>query len=164
MKVAQTKAELLGYLHSTRDEWESLLAQVGNARLEVSGVEADWMVKDIVAHLRYWEQTVVDYMQGLERGEDHGLPHDTLADIDRRNGENYAANHARPVADVLADSRRTFEQLVALTEQCSETDLFTPGRYAWSPDLPLKRLISGESYGHYDDHLPKVRAWLERQA
>src|SRR5690349_12914332 len=117
MKVAQTKAELLGYLHSTRDEWESLLAQVGKAHMEVPGVEADWMVKDIVAHLRYWEQTVVDYMQGLERGEDHGLPHDTLADIDRRNGENYTANHARPVADVLADSRRTFEQLVALTEQ-----------------------------------------------
>jgi hypothetical protein len=102
-------------------------------------------------------------MQGLERGEDDGLPHDTLADIDRRNAENYAANYARPLDDVLADSRRTFEQLSALTERFSEEDLFTPGRYRWSPDLPLKRLIGGESYGHYDDHLPAVRAWLERQ-
>jgi len=163
MKVAQTKAELLGYLRSTRVEWEGLLARVGEACMDMPGVEADWTVKDIVAHLRYWEQTVVDYMQSLERAEDNGLPHDTLADIDRRNGENYAANHTRQVADVLADSRRTFEQLIVLTERFSETDLFTPGRYAWSPDLPLKRLIAGESYGHYDEHLPKVRAWLERQ-
>ena len=48
------KSELLNGLRKEYQQWEALLDQIGEARMDQPGVAADWSIKDIVAHLTGW--------------------------------------------------------------------------------------------------------------
>lgn len=48
------KSELIDWLHAENLQWESLLAQIDLQRMEQPGVNADWSMKDMVAHLTGW--------------------------------------------------------------------------------------------------------------
>src|SRR5579884_1100926 len=53
-----TGARLAGILKAERARWDALLAQVGADRMEEPGVEGAWSVKEIVAHLTWYERGV----------------------------------------------------------------------------------------------------------
>ncbi|MBI1800672.1 MAG: ClbS/DfsB family four-helix bundle protein [Chloroflexi bacterium] len=153
------KHEFLQTLRAEREALEALLAQVGEARMSQPGVEGDWSAKDIVAHLRFWEQSVVDELERLARGENPQPNPDV--NTDETNAQVFAANHNRLPADVLSESRQTFQRLLIHVEGLPEVDLFDPQRHPWIGDNdPLWKEIEMESYGHYRQHLPALRAWL----
>jgi hypothetical protein len=64
-----TKAELLATMRRERAAWEALLAEVGESRLDEPGATGHWSVKDVIAHNMYFEQWVVDRLEGRARGE-----------------------------------------------------------------------------------------------
>lgn len=45
------KPELLSWLQKEIQQWEALLDQIGAERMEQPGVNGDWSMKDMVAHL-----------------------------------------------------------------------------------------------------------------
>lgn len=45
------KSELLNTLREEYQQWEALLDQIGAARMDQPGVNGEWSMKDIVAHL-----------------------------------------------------------------------------------------------------------------
>ena len=55
-----TGARLAEILRAERARWNALLDQVGLDRMDVPGVEGDWSVKELVAHLTWYEQAVVE--------------------------------------------------------------------------------------------------------
>lgn len=46
-----TKNELLNLLRLARAEWDALLASIDEARMREPGVEGDWSIKDLIAHV-----------------------------------------------------------------------------------------------------------------
>ena len=48
------KSELLNWLQEEYQQWEALLDQIRPERMEQPGVNGDWSMKDIVAHLTGW--------------------------------------------------------------------------------------------------------------
>jgi hypothetical protein len=49
-----SKSELLSWLQEEYRQWGALLDQIGPARMEQAGVNGDWAMKDIIAHLTGW--------------------------------------------------------------------------------------------------------------
>ncbi len=49
------KSELLNWLQEEYQQWEALLDQIGPTRMDQPGVNGDWSMKDIVAHLTGWQ-------------------------------------------------------------------------------------------------------------
>ena len=45
------KSELLHGVREEYRQWEALLNQIGETRMDQPGAAADWSIKDIVAHL-----------------------------------------------------------------------------------------------------------------
>lgn len=43
-----------------------------------------------------------------------------------------------------------------------DADLFEKQRFAWMKGNALWQLIAGDTYEHYDEHLPSIRDWLAR--
>jgi hypothetical protein len=164
-----TKAELLETMRTERTAWGNLLGEVGEARMSQPGVAGHWSVKDIIVHVTAYEQWLVTWLEAASRGE---LPPPSPLnnpDIDERNEVIYAENQARPVRDVLAEAKQVFDQLLNSVEGLLDVDLTDPHRTEWfvkpywSENPPLWDAIAGDSYEHYHEHIPSIRAWLDTQ-
>src|SRR5690348_3946516 len=82
-----TGVRLVGILQTERARWNALLAQVSPDRMEESGVEGAWSVKELVAHLTWYERAVVEGTRqvlstGTYRRPQSGL---NALDMDERN-------------------------------------------------------------------------------
>src|SRR5215472_12539988 len=64
-----TGPKLAGILRTERTRWNALLAQVSLDRLDVPGVEGAWSLKQLVAHLTWYEHAIVEGAdQALRKG------------------------------------------------------------------------------------------------
>ena len=63
------KSELLNSLQEEYQQWQVFLDQIGPARMDRPGVNGDWSMKDIVAHLTGWNRWLVTRLQAAQRSE-----------------------------------------------------------------------------------------------
>ncbi len=163
-----TKSELLDWLQDQNQAWEELLAQIGPARMDQPGVNGEWSMKDVIAHLTGWNRRLVAWIQAAQRGQGEPPPpwpaH--LQDDDEINAWLYAANRARSVREVLEEMQQVFQQLLAVLSDLPEDvriEQIEPAYYlVWVND---RRFPAGEFFDHFrDDHEPDVRRWLAQAA
>lgn len=164
------KTAFLEYLRSQRSALDELVAQFPPGCLDQPGAAGDWSVKDIIAHLTVYEAWLVSWLEAALRGQLVEPTYLNDPDLDKRNAIAYAENRARPVGEVLEESRRNFTALLRLVERFSQEDLNDPGRTAWfvapywGEPQPLWDCIAGDSVEHYDQHFADLRAWLEKNS
>jgi hypothetical protein len=157
------KSELLNWLQEEYQQWEAFLEQIDPARMGQPGVNGDWSMKDIVAHLTGWQPRLITRIQAAQRGESEPPPpwpaH--LQTEDEVNAWIYESNHGRSVREVLDESRQVFRQLLAVIEGLPDDVRIEPEWHlVW---LNGQRFPAGEFFDHFhDDHEPDVRAWLAR--
>ena len=163
------KSELLNWLQEEYQQWEALLDQIGPARMDQPGVNGDWSMKDIVAHLTGWQHGLNTRVQAAARGEAQPLPpwpaH--LQIDDEVNAWIYESNRGRSLRDVLDESRQVFQQLLAVIEGLPDDVrievLHEEERVFYLVWLGDQRFPVGEFFYHFhDDHEPDIRAWLAR--
>src|SRR4051812_3371624 len=94
-EVSMNKPELLQWLQMQNQQWEALLDQIGEQRMDAGGVAGQWSIKDIVAHLAVWQRGLTARLQAAPRGEPEPPPlwpaH--LQADDEVNAWIYAARH-----------------------------------------------------------------------
>jgi hypothetical protein len=163
------KSELLNWLREEYQKWEALLDQIGSTRMDQHGVNGDWSMKDIVAHLTGWNRSLVARLHAVGHGEPEPAPpwpaH--LQTEDEINAWIYESNRGRSVREVLVESRQVFEQLLAVVERLPEDvrieQLHERERVFHLVWVGNERFPAGEVFDHFhDDHEPDVRAWLAR--
>lgn len=154
-----------GWLHLIRSErgaWESTLAEVGKERMEVPGVVGDWSVKDILAHVTFWEGSSARHLEAALRGEPPAPTKYKGLETDEINDRVYRENRDRPLAEILEWSEDTHRRLVSAIEALPVEHLAEPGRYTWLEGQPLWEVVPGNSYDHYPEHIASIREWLDR--
>jgi hypothetical protein len=151
--------EYLEAVRSRRQEWQALLAQVGEQRMMLPELSGGWTVKDVIAHITWYEKETVRLLRTRAlRGSDlWELP------TDERNIPIYEMNRERSLADVLNESDRVHSELVSLIEPLEEADLTDASRYAEMPPdwIPLA-VFAGNTHEHYDDHIADIKDWLHQ--
>jgi hypothetical protein len=161
------KSELLDWLREEYRQWEAFLDQVGTARMEQPGVNGDWSMKDIVAHLTGWNRWLVLRLQAAGRSEPEPPPpwpaH--IQTEDEINAWIYESNRGRSVREVIDETHQVHQQLLAVIEGLPgelQIEHIEPAYYlVWVND---KRFPASEFFDHFhDDHEPDVRAWLARE-
>jgi len=162
------KAGFLDTMRAERERWEALLAEVGELRMERPGVAGDWSVRDIIAHVTAYERGLVEWLEAASRGESVGFPVLDHPDVDYRNAAILRESEDRSLEDILLESQRVFERLLQMVQALSETELIDPHRTEWyvkprwKEARPLWKCIADDSYGHYHQHIPDIRAWLSQ--
>jgi hypothetical protein len=164
------KAELLNWLWEEYRRWEALLDQIGPARMDQPGVNGDWSMKDIVAHLTGWNHWLVARLRAAGRSELEPSPpwpaH--VQTEDEINAWIYESNHGRSAREVLDESQQVFQELLAVIDGLPEdgrieTIQMSADREFYFVWLGDERFPAGEIFDHFrDDHEPDVRAWLAR--
>jgi hypothetical protein len=163
------KSELLHWLQSEYQQWVVFLDQIDPALMEQPGVNGDWSMKDMVAHLTGWNQRLIANLQAAQRGEPEPPP-PWPAHLQAENDINtwlYDSNRDRSLPEVLDESQQQFQQLLALIEALPEDvrieQIHNQDRVFNLVWLGDQRFLVGEFFDHFrDDHEPDVRAWLAR--
>ena len=157
------KAELLARIGRARGELEQVIGPLDPARLDASDATG-WSIKDHLAHLAAWQQSLLALLEGRDREAALGVrPGDTVdaEDIDALNAFIVARNRDRPAPEVLDDFRRTHQQVLAALGRLSDADLARPYAHFQPGDddqRPVLGWIVGNTYDHDEGHLPAILA------
>jgi hypothetical protein len=147
------KQELLDTLRAERTRLENALAALTEAQITKQGANGDWSVKDVIAHIVYWEQTMLKNIETGLRGETLTPGGET---VDAINARAYKESQDRPLADILADFRQSYQQVVDKIESLPENSLNAPTPFNPQSNTRLWKYIAGESYDHYADHIAHI--------
>ena len=156
------KNSLIATLRIERARWDMLLVQVDSDRMTVPGVVGEMSMRDILAdvvrHEKYaaWQlkRAMLDHEQPASTST--STP-DTRSD---RVGDRAAANSAP--ADLLEESRRTFEAIVRMLMRLSDEDIFSR-RLETAGDRPVAALVPDCTFEHYRKYDPDIRRWMARR-
>jgi hypothetical protein len=156
-----TKSTLLATLRAKRAEWEAVLAKVPAEEMTKPGVAGEWSVKDIVAHLSFFERWYADRLHEQLRGERYTPTEFDFMPFDQRNDLLFQQNRERPLPEILAESQEGFEQLMAGVEAQTEAFLIEPQQFEGLPEpVRVWEMLRGDVYDHYAQHLPSIEQWL----
>ncbi len=154
-----------------RAELEGLLAPLSEAQLTTPGPDG-WAIKDHLAHIVTWEQSLLGLLNGVPRHQAMGLSEAVYrGHVDGINRAIYERNQGRPLADVLADFRQSHLAVLDRLGRMTDEDLLRP--YAtYLPDEPddnpspnpppVLGWIRGNTYEHYEEHIHWIQSLLHQ--
>ena len=163
-----SKEQLQGILWHMRADTERLVAEAGPSRIDVPGVAGHWSLKDVVAHLNGWRWWSVARMEAAVSGNQptppwsSGLDEANEEHVDRINDEFYEKSREKSVAEVLRESRETFDRLEAAMMKLSAEALFEEGRYSWLDGYSASAIIVGTADHLFQDHERDINFFLAR--
>ena len=145
-------------LDDGRAAWEALLARVPADRWTSPGAAGGWSVKDLVAHIAWGEEEVVQLLRTHDFSMGSGL---WLLEPDERNRMVYGQRRRWPLDLIIGYEAETWANLRSLIVTLTDDDLndarsFTALPHQWRP----WQFIASNTFGHYDAHAPAVEAWL----
>jgi hypothetical protein len=115
----------------------------------------DWGVREILGHIAGWHREMVDALQRIARGERPVPEGVDYTDADTWNAKFAQRASGRTAAEALEELRASKEAFTAAALTVPE-DRFAEGRAA-------ARIMETTGFGHYEEHLPPIREWRERE-
>jgi hypothetical protein len=128
--------------------------------MEAPVLHDGWSVKDVLGHLAFWEGLAVSQFTLLRAG---GAP-EPISDMDAVNARVLADTRRLPLEEVRHKEQVSYDALLGMLQGALPDELLEPGHFAWTKGQPFVNWIAGDSWEHYEEHLPELLAWLERDA
>lgn len=147
-------------LSRLNDEYTALLSLLDSltpAQRTTPNVIGTWSVKDMLAHLIYWNRRPTDEISAALNG--YAFAYDQRDD-DIINAETVSANRGRAWEDVMADFQRSFRAVVALVEMMPEEAFDEGGEVMQRLGNSLDDALAIDTYAHYAEHRVQIEAWL----
>ena len=138
--------------------WEALrqsYAGLSDAELLRPGVTGTWSVKDIIAHVTWWEEEALTHLPLIIAGGKPPRYSVTYGGIDAFNAKMTKQRKDLSLADVLRQRDDVHRRLIALVRTAPETELTGETRF--------RRRLRLDTYGHYPKHTRAIRVWRERR-
>ena len=120
------KAELLAMIQTGYEQFDVVLATLRAEQMTLTGVNGSWSIKDNLAHLSAWQNYQAARMEGVVAGTEPPPLAPGLEDEDAINEYLYQQHKARPLPDVLAEFRASYQRVLAATEALSWEALNAP--------------------------------------
>jgi hypothetical protein len=153
------KPTFLEMLKTNRAELESALAQVDDARMLEPGVSGEMSVKDLLAHIAWYEREMVGILQQQALA---GSEWWILSSADRNTAilDRY---RSQSLAEVRQAAQQAYADLLRTLETVDDAALNSA---AWFREMPVEwipwQLIADNSCEHYLQHVNDIRKWAER--
>lgn len=145
-------------------EWRSLIAEVPVERMAEPGDSGEWSVKDIVAHVAWYEWWTAEFVRTKTWP---AMPaHLDLADMNARNDAYYAERKNDPAAQILEEADCWHAGLIASLAAVTEAEWADSTLLGMPPgdEWQLATLVAENTFRHYAAHMPAIRAWIDKNA
>jgi len=132
-----------------REGWRMFRRPLGRLGLSTLSqtTPAGWTYKAMLAHLAYWMEVLPDELPArLEGRRTSGV------EFEAENAREAAESAARSAHDTIARLDAAYKKVFAVTTALPDRDVH----------FMAVRLIAGETYGHFLDHLDEIEAAVPR--
>ena len=165
MGKSTTKTQLFADIDR---DWHALhahLARLTEQQLTSVHDQEGWAVKDHLAHLAAWEDSILVLFQDKPRHQGLGVAEALYASgsFDAVNAAIYEQRKDLPLDQVLSRLQGTHDQLLALIQPLSDDDLNRPASSYFRNLSPAERrrladLVRENTAEHYAEHLDWIEA------
>ncbi len=146
--------QLLKRLDTAWTAFKESYAGLSESQMTESGVAGDWSVKDIIAHVSWWEEEALKHLPLILEG---GRPPRYSVKYGGINAFNALMTEGKKnlsLSDVLREQDETHRRLIAYIESAPEEQIMRETRF--------RRRIGLDAYSHYPIHAKSIREWRER--
>jgi hypothetical protein len=150
--------QLAALVQTTSTELERLIMPLSVAQMNQPGAVGSWSVKDVLAHIAFWERYAADVVRAARCGETPQLDVEDLTES--RNASVVAQYYLMSLGAVLASWHTAREELLDQIAELSEADLNESHRFPWSEGRSLLNRIADNSYEHEQEHIEQIRSWI----
>jgi hypothetical protein len=161
------KEHLLEALKEQLNRWEELLDHLSNNQINVLLAPSNWSTKDVLSHLRAWQQRSIARLEAALSDREPIFPKwlpeldpESEVSTDQVNAWIYETHRDESWVTVRQNWKDGFSRLLELGERISERDMMDESRYTWMEIRPLALILIG-TYDHHQEHLDKLLAWLK---
>ena len=154
------KQNLIENIHDGRRELDAAVARISDERKIMVILHGEWSIKDLIGHLGFWEERVVILFNVLRSG-DTPEPYE---DVDDLNSKAIIRSRNLTLSEVFRIEEAAYKNVLAVIEEATDKELFDPNYFQWTNGRRFEELISDNTWGHYEEHLPEINAWLKRIA
>ena len=150
------RQQLLNRLDTAWTAFQASYAGLSSSRLTEPGVAGDWSVKDIIAHVTWWEEEALRHLPLIIAGGRPSRYSVTYGGIDAFNAMMAERKRDVPLSDVVAQQYDTHRRLIDFIQSVSE-DQFTR-------ETRFRRRLRLDTYSHYPIHTNAIGEWRQRQS
>ena len=149
MEHINRKSYLLGLMRTEHSQLEALLNSLSEEQMLRPDVVGTWTVKDVLAHLTWWEQAMIsEIVYGVEL--DPGLNGEPWS-TERANALMVEAKRGTPLAEVLAAFHDSYRQMLQVVEDLDEVELANEELYTH---------LANNTGNHYAEHRQMIVAGM----
>ncbi|MGH7624155.1 MAG: DinB family protein [Gemmatimonadaceae bacterium] len=149
-----TRDQILRKLEAAWRAFEDSYAGLTGAQLRTPGVTGQWSVRDIIAHVTWWEEEALKYLPRVRQGERTPRYSVLYGGINAFNAIMTEQRRGLSLADVLRQHDDVHTKLIRYVRRSPE-ELF-------ARENPFRHRLRADTYGHYPIHARAIRTWRER--
>lgn len=150
------KSQLLKRLER---EWESLnrsYAGLSESELMEPGVVGDWPIRDIIAHVTWWEEEALTHLPLILNGGKPPRYSVTYGGIDAFNALMTEKRRKLSLPQVLGQRDDTHRRLIKFIQSAPDDQFREETRF--------RHRLRLDTYGHYRKHAEAIKKWRERRS
>jgi len=134
--------------------WEALkesYADLSDSELMKPGVTGGWSVKDIIAHVTWWEEEALTHLPVILAGGKPPRYSVTYGGIDAFNAQMTERKRNSPLSEVLRQRDDSHRRLVDFLQTAPEEQFIRETRF--------RHRLRLDTYSHYLKHAEAIRKW-----
>ena len=137
--------------------WEALKASyvgLSDSELLEPGVTGTWSVRDIIAHVTWWEEEALTHLPRILEGGKPPKYSIMYGGIDAFNAQMTEEKRNLSLSEVLKQRDETHSRLIDFIQNVPEDQIAQETRF--------RRRLRLDTYSHYPKHAEAIRKWRER--
>jgi hypothetical protein len=150
-----TKERLRQRLESAWESLQDSYAGLAEAELLEPGVTGAWSVRDIIAHVTWWEEEALTHLPLILAGGRPPRYSVKYGGIDAFNAQMTEQRKDLSLAEVLQRRDDIHQKLIALVRSVPDDQITVESRF--------RRRFRLDTYGHYPKHEQTIRRWRDRR-
>jgi hypothetical protein len=139
--------------------WDALMesyAGLSASELMEPGVVDAWSVRDIIAHVTWWEEEALTYLPLVLAGGKPPRYSMTYGGIDAFNAQMTEQKRSLSLSEVLRQRDETHQRLIDFLQRVPEDQFVRETRF--------RRRLRLDTYSHYREHAEQIRKWREQRS
>jgi hypothetical protein len=145
------RGRLLQRLDTAWTAFRESYAGLSEAEILEPGVTKAWSIRDIIAHVTWWEEEALTHLPLILEGGRPPRYSVTYGGIDAFNALMTERKKGLPVSEVLRQVDEIHRRLIDLIQSVPEDQFVRETRF--------RRRLRLDTYHHYPQHAEAIRRW-----
>ncbi len=150
------RSQLLKRLDKAWEAFTESYAGLSDTELLEPGVTGAWSVRDIIAHVTWWEEEALKHLPLILSGGKPPRYSVTYGGIDAFNAQMTEQKGKLSLSEVLQQQDDAHRRLIDFIQQAPEDQFIRETRF--------RHRLRLDTYSHYPKHTQAIRKWREQRS